>query len=952
LSGSLSSLTFRPELYLDGIETIEYPWLSGNAMKPTAATGDKNHQGKTVKNIGNDYIENASAKFIYGPAWAVDYDASPWNSIISEEDLADYNVLNPTAIYQKTRAAVSELGTVTSPAYAFPGKDKGGKKLFAMDNATGVLTAGLQIQNPDKLNPTPTALTSNDNNTVALRVKNNEGKEVVSDYALVQPEKTLIDGMVWSQNPEYPNYEGEKDKDGKRIPETGDEACSYSSVKKHVWDEPIEALKDVRGASLSIYYDDANGIDLNDYVAIRLVKTVNVKKGTTNELITLNPEQAKQWGLTFHYKKVMYTVDTNTTSDSEFLKALNASDDTDGKFRAWNVKVDEPINGAEGDKASVGREPLVQVTVTNHKGEVVLDGYILLYISAQAKDNHKNELWNEQTTTFDPCNVNEVFKTTWQEFNDYVLTQDMKMSKEDFEHQYVADLVSTTEYGEDGSGVYLMKQFADFTQKGEGTVNANAVGRVLYKPNYKGTTNDTWRWEIDQDEIEKLLHHKESVTLITWIRYKANDKISAAYPYVYIKLTATINNKNTNTYAFGDKNDNYWFDLETGADKGWNAVVFDVVNPFDGGDIEVFNRSVRSTLLAQTVAGKQENIERLKFVDEKGNVQKDKVQENHRYYFVPKDIEITALDGTKYTITPKHVTEQPDYDKLVCKYIETDKHAYSTLATTIKTCAIDANAGAFHNKNLYAVSAAGTSKIATIDFETGEIKLINNKACQDVLNAIGYEEDHKNINKEMRAWVGIAAANSCDIVETTKDNDFVVSWQRPINLEESSSIMIDAQTNGNIINILDLLKLYDWRGPVYGKMYGGNEWFWAYYGVNAITIDTDPAHVKTNMHNGDKFVSLDDVTVKAELYTMLPDNTTKKGTHKFSFDLSSYNTKAQNPALVKYMTDNIADFGRLYYTNNGDNVTEFDLIIPVTLSYTWGDFVTNVKVHVNRTLGN
>ena len=68
------------------------------------------------------------------------------------------------------------MGAVTSPAYAFPGKDKGGKKLFAMDNGTGVLTAGLQIQHPDKLNDAPTSSLTNDNNTVALRVKNNEGK--------------------------------------------------------------------------------------------------------------------------------------------------------------------------------------------------------------------------------------------------------------------------------------------------------------------------------------------------------------------------------------------------------------------------------------------------------------------------------------------------------------------------------------------------------------------------------------------------------------------------------------------------------------------------------------------------------------------------------------------------------------------------------------------------------
>ena len=922
MSGTLSSLTFRPYLYLDGIETVEYPWLSGDAMKSTAATADKNHNGKTVKNIGNDYITDATASFVYGPAWAVDYDASPWNSIIAEEDLAGYNVLNPTAIYQKTRAAVSELGAVTSPAYAFPGKDKGGKKLFAMDNATGVLTAGLQIQHPNKLNDAPTSLTSNDNNTVALRVKNNEGKEVVSDYALLQPEKTLIDGLVWAQNPEYPNA-------GKDAVRTGDESCEYSTVKKHVWDEPMEALKDDRGASLSIFYSDANGINLNDYVAVRLVKTTNVKKGTTNELITVTPAEAKQWGLTFHYKKVMYTVDTNTTSDSEFLKALNASDDTDGKFRAWNVKVDEPIKGAEGDKASVGREPLVQVTVTNHQGKVVLDGYILLYISAQAKDNHKNELWGTQTVKYDPCNVLEAFKTTWQEFNDYVLTQDMKMSKDEFDHQYKADLTSTEEYGEPGSGVYLMKQFAEFADKGEGKVNEKPVGRVLYRPNTDGTTNHTWRWEIDQDEVEKLLHHQASVTLTTWVRYVAIDKVSSTYPYVYIKLTTTINNKDTKTYAFGDKNNNYWF----GKDN--NVVVFDVVNPYDGGDIEKINRSVRSTLL--------KNIESFN-------------APMHKYYFVPQNIEITAQNGTKYTITPKNVIEQPNFDKVICKYVKSpveDKHDYSTLATAMKTCALDINAGAFNNRNLYAIANGVSTKIATIDPETGEIKLINVKACQDILNAVGYEANHANILKEMRANVGIATANVCGVVEETTNDKFVASWQRPINLKDiDNNVMLDANTNGNKINVIDFLKLFDWRGETAGYMWGDNTWFWAYYGINSITIDADPAHVMTNMHNGTKFVPFKDVTEKAELYVLDADNKTYKTSKTFTFDLSAYNAAGKNAALLNYMKNHAADFGRLYYTNNGDNVKEFDVIIPITIGYTWGSFETEVKIHINATAGN
>ena len=44
--------------------------------------------------------------------------------------------------------------------------------------------------------------------------------------------------------------------------------------------------------------------------------------------------------------------------------------------------------------------------------------------------------------------------------------------------------------------------------------------------------------------------------------------------------------------------------------------------------------------------------------------------------------------------------------------------------------------------------------------------------------------------------------------------------------------------------------------------------------------------------------------------------------------------------------------GGIIYMNNGDHVTDFDVIIPVTINYDWGRFITNVKVHIHRTLGN
>lgn len=912
MSGTLSSLSYRPALYLDGIETIEYPWLFGNTMKSVAATADKNFQNKVVKGLSvQDYVADTKT-FVYGPAWAVEYDASPWNAAVTEEDLAGYNVLNPTAIYN-TRAAVAALGAVTSPAYAFPGKD-GGKKLFSMNNGTGVLTTGLQIENPDKFtNEDPTKDSRNDVNTVALRVKNSEGTEVVADYALVQPEQTLIDGLVWSQEAKC------IDENGNVSVRTGDEDCSYfTGVKKHVWDSPKKALQDEHGAALSLYFEDEVGVDLSQYVAVRLVKSKNLKKNETPEFITVSPKDALQWGLTFHYNIVNYKLDTNETSESMFLKKINAKD-TDGQFRAQNVKENLAIGQAAN--ASVGRMPLVQVTVTNDKGAVVLDGYILLYISKYAETNGKNDKWAVQETTFDPCDANDVFKTTWPQFNDLMLTQYLDMTKETFDHQYEPDL----------STPQVMNQFADYKEKGEQAANTAALGTVFYYGNTEGNTNHTWMWTIPAKEIEAKLHHKDSYTFTTWVRFNAKDKKSAKYPYIYVKLTAKVNNKQTNTYAFGEKNDMYWFD-------NGKVVQFDAVNPFNGGYLATINRSVRSTL------NKIESFNAPK----------------HSYYFVPGEITVKdEYTGKTYTLTPQSSATDVVYNQVFCKYVSTDVIAYKDAESHLATCALDITKGAYANTGLY---VKGTYvKIATIDPTTGEVKLVKNDATKAVLNAVGYKKGIEPLYEQLHAHIGVATANSCGVVEKTTEDKFYATWHRPINIFKSVKSAVDANTNGNDIKVLDCIKMYDWRGwktaeteadcvANQSNMWGDNYWFWAYYGVSAISADLTYDNVMLQFEGSDKWVKLSSVTNELALYGKTATGSiVRDGVLTSTFNLTGYNKSAYNALVLRTLQ---AKLGSIHYTNNGDVVKNFSVKVPVTITYEWGEIKTDVVINIDATTGH
>ena len=240
---------------------------------------------------------------------------------------------------------------------------------------------------------------------------------------------------------------------------------------------------------------------------------------------------------------------------------------------------------------------------------------------------------------------------------------------------------------------------------------------------------------------------------------------------------------------------------------------------------------------------------------------------------------------------------------------------------------------------------------------TGEINLIHTKSCEEILNAIGYAPAHANLDTQMRSWVGVVAANGCDVAETVADGEFIVSWERPINIETSAQPAIDAKDNGNYIYATDFLKMFDWRGETAGYAWDDHTWYWGYYNVQKVSIDVTPANVETTLGN-QGWRKLSQVSPnELSLYTIDPatGNPSNKGVGEFTFDLHRYAASgAYNNVLKTKMTNEgtKAAYGYIFYTNNGDNVEDFDLKVPVTITYEWGEFTTNVTIHVTRSLGN
>lgn len=962
LTGDLTGLVFMPNLYLDGIETLTYDYLHGEYLEHKdnltglSRLNTTTGVAKTIKGLDNylpDRLADATALdpaaavlYNYGPAWGVKYHMNPSNADMAYEDITGFNLLEPTILNYHTRATASDLGNITSPKL-----NDAGKALFNTSN--GIVTAGLKIQHPEKLEPFPTVKDKNETaNTVALQAKTAastvaEGK-VTSDYALIQPQKAYLEALYWRLKPHYAGLGASNTRmgDEKGIPTAKyfGTTATDAAAQVHVYDSPQEALADPAGAALELYYNSAEGIDIASYLGLHML-VEDVKQftpGTPNKLGVnlkeLSLEEGKEWGLTYQFNLVNYQVDGNATIDSKYAKWVNQDA---GVLRAWNVDKDGNPTTTESSTA-IDREPLVQVLV-KRGDKVVLDGYILIHITRQNPEVAPNKTIDllTQDAQFDLCNDIDKLKTTWSQFSSIVLTQGLEnMTKKDFDEQYTID--SKGNYGNDAAGntTLDLRMFKDAPEKG-GTYNAaDDLGNIEYFPNTEGTTNHAFKWHLTAKELEKLTHDQANpVPVVRYVRYIGNAK--AKYPYIYVKLTYNLSRANNNQ-TFGELIPEYWKGLD-GSENGKDAVIFDVQEPKDGGDILGISRKVTSTL--------------------KGNVAK--LVGTHKYYFVPEPVVVGG-----YTITPQSSAADTKWNKLFCKYITGDSHVFSKakLQETLEGCAIDYADGAFMNKALYAVKGTSYVKIATLDPATSEITLIKDETTKAVLNAIGYEPANANIQKELRSWVGVVTENTCHVAEFVKDGIFLTSWERPINLiDVATEPRIDANTNGNVIYALDLFKLYDWRGwntaeeseagcvANQSNMWGDNLWFWGYYNVKSIKIDTTPANVETTLGGG-SWTTMDQISEDVELRCGNPNGIAtaykKKGLETYTFDLTPYNSESKNAALATFMEANKAKFGTIWYYNNGGNVETFKVKVPITIAYEWGEFTTKVEFTIKGTIGD
>jgi hypothetical protein len=206
--------------------------------------------------------------------------------------------------------------------------------------------------------------------------------------------------------------------------------------------------------------------------------------------------------------------------------------------------------------------------------------------------------------------------------------------------------------------------------------------------------------------------------------------------------------------------------------------------------------------------------------------------------------------------------------------------------------------------------------VATLNKTTGVVSM---KGCSDAakekLNAYAPKTGEVNtLDKVLTARVKVVATMCSNIDVPVNNKEFDVKFIRPISITDATAKFVDGVTTTAPLK----LTFVDWRGYNFTGTRVPTANYFTYYGVKSIALDIPNA--KTNLNNNwnDK---LSELTSKIKLNFNAP-------------------TEAQIAA---------EDFGTITYSNNGSTVGTFQVKIPATVTYDWGELKTEVVVTIEKT---
>lgn len=676
---------------------------------------------------------------------------------------------------------------------------------------------------------------------------------------------------------------------------------------------PDELYKSVEAAiknapSMVVAYNSA--LDLKQYLTTHYNQNGEPKalKSDGDHKVWAYGDEAK-FGLKYDFMFIQYTTGSNVTSDSKYADAATIAT---GIVTPRIVDANGTTLGEQG-VSSVGKRPLVRVRVTDAEGRVVLYGFIKINIVKQIDDITTTE-FNKGTHHFG-CDRADL-KLTWSEISYQLLEKAAVSSKADFDALYIFDVEPINKTGVQ----YVKVKVGDKFNFVKATAD-QLIGFVEEKVDETGTTNTVLHWNVEKTEQQDIYEMNAEHKATIYVRYIS--KVGASNAPIYMPLTVAVD-KPEGTVT--EKIAEYWF----GDNKGNTRL--NVAYPKDNGSAAYHDYTID---LNQVWVGNMPKFNPTKdfasFTDAIFAHQYGGFTGGYKYYFAA-DQAILTVGKVEYTLSVDATTAS-------C----ITGGAYEATPENMVKHALSVNSGVFTNVSLYAAPKGGAKvKIATINQNDGTITYANNATSKILLNAFDHSVAAHFAN------IGVTAYSPCGVAMSLDNAVYPAYFLRPIDpISVTTGEFIDAQANGSTLDIAKLFDFQDWRNVKFvdGANYG-NSWLYAYYELSNVKVDF--AKVTTTLNGGSlDNTLLSSITSKIELNQT--DNAGNKVTSS-NLTLASYNNAA---AGVKATYDEVVkQMGKIKYVNNGNNVQDFQLRIPVDFTYYWGTINTYVDVTVKGTMGN
>ena len=525
----LKALVFSPEAYWQGIEAIpvysyDYNPLSLKNGVADVSKDQIDDEGTGMSDKHVSIVPEVVASYFLNPSnAAVDLDASHYSFLINNAQILSRATANDIKInkVEQAEGAVGKVNVYFSM--------KNGNALTETDNKVDVAALRYKYTLPSEANQAP-------KDTV-----------VTSDFAALKHYK-ITDFAIGKVK-----AKGTVDKQGA-------DCQSLALTAKG-------AVEDDHMPTLSIAYNDVNGIHLDEWMDVHY--KINGTSALWGGQETINKRDFK-----LKYELIGYISPNYNTNESAHA-TINGD--------LFTVK------GYKDDAAGrqiIGRTPLIRVTLVdgNSNNAIAAVGYIKVKITdvnATPLTVTSNGIKKDYTVACAGNALDGEIAVTWDEIESNVL-KEVDMSKEEFENNYT--FVEGTQYKENA-------------QNGFDALSTN-IGTVINTTEATGGhQTNVLKWTVTENEAYQLLK-KDGDVISTWVKF-APKSSARALKEIYIKLSWTapkVNSTPTATIKNSDKKAAAWHAANSNS-NGFDQLHIQVGNATDpNATCEFENLVVANTL--------------------------------------------------------------------------------------------------------------------------------------------------------------------------------------------------------------------------------------------------------------------------------------------------------------------------------------------------------------------